>query len=243
MSDAKYIIGIDLGTTHCVLAYTQKDQPESGSPEIRLLQIPQIVSPNELKTQALLPSFLLLPGPHDVPEGSLSLPWDDTMTYAVGEFARKRGAEIPNRLVSSAKSWLCHAGVDRTQPILPWDAPEDTQRVSPVEATTRYLSHIRYAWNNEFARDDAALRLENQEVYLTVPASFDAVARELTAQAAQTAGLQNLTLLEEPQAAFYAWLEAQKNDWRKLISVGETVLVGGICALVAYAVGLAFTVN
>lgn len=225
MSDAKYIIGIDLGTTHCVLTYTQKDQPESGSPEIRLLQIPQIVSPNELKTQALLPSFLLLPGPHDVPESSLSLPWDDSMRYAVGEFARKRGAEIPNRLVSSAKSWLCHAGVDRTQPILPWGAPEDTQRVSPVEATTRYLLHIRYAWNNEFARDNASLRLENQEVYLTVPASFDAVARELTAQAAQTAGLQHLTLLEEPQAAFYAWLEAQKNDWRKQVSIGETVLV------------------
>ncbi len=225
MSKAKYIIGIDLGTTHCVLAYTDAQMPDNEAAEIHLLQIPQVTSPGEVREQALLPSFLLLPGAHDVPEGGMALPWDENIDFTVGEYARNRGAEIPNRLVASAKSWLCHAGIDRTQPILPWDAPEDARRVSPVEATARYLAHIRESWNYKMAQEDDALRLENQQIYLTVPASFDAVARELTAQAAKDAGLENLTLLEEPQAAFYAWLEAQKGGWRKQIEVGESVLV------------------
>jgi molecular chaperone DnaK (HSP70) len=142
----------------------------------------------------LLPSFLLLPGPHDVPEGGLALPWNPESDLAVGEYARERGAELPTRLVASAKSWLCHTGVDRTQPILPWDAPEDARRVSPVEAMTQFLRHIRDAWNYEWRRRSCQ-RLEHQEIYLTVPASFDAVARELTVQAARSAGLENFTLL------------------------------------------------
>jgi hypothetical protein len=184
-----------------------------------------VVNPNEVKALPLLPSFLLLPGPHDVPEGGLALPWDANIGWAVGEYARSRGAELPTRLVASAKSWLSNTGLDRTQPILPWDAPAEARRVSPLEATTYYLEHIRNAWNNEMAADDPAARLEDQEIYLTVPASFDAVARELTVQAAQLAGIENLTLLEEPQAAFYAWIEAQGEQWRKEISVGESILV------------------
>ncbi|MCX6049444.1 MAG: Hsp70 family protein [Chloroflexi bacterium] len=225
MTDPKFIIGIDLGTTHCVVAYTQANLPEDQQPEIQIFEIPQVVNPNEVKALPLLPSFLLLPGPHDVPEGGLALPWDANIDWAVGEYARSRGAELPTRLVASAKSWLSNTGLDRTQPILPWDAPAEARRVSPLEATTYYLEHIRNAWNNEMAADDRAARLEEQEIYLTVPASFDAVARELTVQAAQLAGIENLTLLEEPQAAFYAWIEAQGEQWRKEISVGESILV------------------
>jgi molecular chaperone DnaK (HSP70) len=173
----------------------------------------------------LLPSFLLLPGEHEVPEGGLALPWQPAMDYAVGEYARTRGAELPNRLIASAKSWLCNRGVDRTQAILPWDAPADGRRLSPLEASARYLEHLRNAWNHQMAQDDPEARLENQELYLTVPASFDAVARELTVQAAQLAGLPNMTLLEEPTAAFYAWLEAHHGNWRDQIKVGETILI------------------
>lgn len=225
MGDPRYIVGIDLGTTHCVLAYSQIDAADSEQAEIHVFSVPQIVGPSEIAAQPLLPSFIFLPGPHDVPKGSLALPWDSENNTAVGEFARRRGAEVPNRLVSSAKSWLCHSGVDRTKPILPWDSPADSRRLSPVEASALFLKHLREAWNNEMAAGDPQARLELQEIYLTVPASFDAVARELTVKAAQAAGLENLTLLEEPQAAFYAWIQSQGEEWRKLIQVGESVLV------------------
>ncbi len=222
MSDPKYIVGIDLGTTHCVLAYTAADVPEA--PEIHLLDIPQVVEAGEVKAQPLLPSFLFLPGPHEVAEGGLALPWNPDIDYAVGEFARSRGAELPARQVASAKSWLCHSGIDRTQEILPWDAPADARRLSPLDATARYLEHLARAWNHQMT-DDPEARLEDQLIFLTVPASFDAVARELTVEAARSAGLAKMTLLEEPQAAFYAWLEAQKDAWRDRINVGESILV------------------
>lgn len=221
MNGPQFIVGIDLGTTHCVVAYTNAHLAEDETPEIQIFSIPQVISPGEVKAQPLLPSFLLLPGPHDVPEGGLALPWDAEISWVVGEYARHRGAELPNRLIASAKSWLCYPGVDRTAPILPWEAPADARRLSPLEASTRYLEHMRNAWNSQMA--DA--RLEDQEIYLTVPASFDAVARELTVQAAQAAGLGNLTLLEEPQASFYAWIEAQGERWRQQIGVGESILV------------------
>lgn len=226
MEEARYIVGIDLGTTHCVLAYTEVPSSEDDPSEIRILGIPQVVSPGEVKGFPLLPSFLFLPGEHDVPEGGLGLPWaPETSDLAVGVFARGRGAELPQRLVSSSKSWLCHSGVNRTEPILPWDAPTDARRVSPVEAAARFLEHIRDAWNHEMAAEDPQARLEKQDIYLTVPASFDAVARELTVQAARSAGLESFTLLEEPQAAFYAWIESRKEAWRDQVSVGETILV------------------
>lgn len=230
---ATYIVGIDLGTTHCVVAYTLADIPDNQEPEVQLMPIPQVVAAGEILAQDLLPSFLFMPGPHDVPENSLNLPWNDNMDYAVGQFARDRGAELPARMIASAKSWLCHPGVDRTADILPWDAQEGAQgstqggtaRLSPLEATSRYLSHIRQAWNHQMAEDNIDARLEHQEIYLTVPASFDAVARELTVQAAQQAGLHNLILLEEPQAAFYSWLQAQRGQWRDAVDVGQSVLV------------------
>ncbi len=225
MKDTKYIIGIDLGTTHCVLSYTEAQTKEDDEvPHINIFEIPQVIAQGELKAQSLLPSFLFLPGEHDVPEGSLAVPWDQEIDCTVGEFARQRGAEIPNRLVSSSKSWLCHSSIDRTKPILPWESTPETRRVSPVEASGHLLKHLREAWNHEMASNDPGSRLEDQEIYLTVPASFDAVARELTVKAAESAGLPNMTLLEEPQAAFYAWIESQKN-WRKIVKAGESILV------------------
>ncbi|MEM9666243.1 MAG: Hsp70 family protein [Bacteroidota bacterium] len=221
---ADYIVGIDLGTTHCVLAYTEAN-PEGDPTPPRLLDLPQVVSAGQVQSRPLLPSFLLLPGPHDVPPGSLALPWNGELDYAVGTFARERGAELPARLVGSAKSWLSHAGVDRTAPILPWDAPDDARRASPVEAAQRYLEHLRDAWNHHMAVQGQPTRLEDQTIFLTVPASFDPVARELTVQAARAAGLQYLTLLEEPQAAFYAWIAAHPDTWRDAIEVGESILV------------------
>jgi hypothetical protein len=207
------------------MAYTKVPKDLDEEPDIHIFSVPQVVSAGEVKAQPLLPSFLLLPGPHDVPPGSLALPWNETARFAVGEFARGRGAEIPNRLVSSAKSWLCHQGVDRTQPILPWDSPPDGRRVSPVEASSLFLEHLRNAWNQQMVTNDPGARLEDQDIYLTVPASFDAVARELTVRAAQAAGLEHFTLLEEPQAAFYAWIESRKGTWRKEIHVGDSILV------------------
>ncbi len=225
MLHSPYIVGIDLGTTHSVLAWTEEDAASAGHSDIQIAPIPQVVAPGEVKPRPLLPSFLFLPGPHDVPSGSLALPWSEDPGWVVGQFARERGSEIPNRLVSSAKSWLCHAGVDRTASILPWDSPKDVRKVSPVEASTLYLRHLKDAWNHLKARDSSAFLLENQDVYLTVPASFDAVARELTVQAARAAGLEHLTLLEEPQAAVYAWLAAHADSWRDILHVGDVVLV------------------
>ncbi|MGR3219822.1 MAG: Hsp70 family protein [Candidatus Anammoxibacter sp.] len=224
MKKSKYVVGIDLGTTHCVLAYTETPLNDDNDPEISVLQIPQITAPGEVNEQSLLPSFMFFPGDHDVPEGSLALPWDAGANFAIGEFARKRGPEIPNRLVSSSKSWLCNSGVDREADILPWDSPSDVKKVSPVQASANLISHMKDAWNHQMASDDPAARLENQELYLTVPASFDAVARELTVKAAKLAGLENVTLLEEPQAAFYSWIEFQKL-WRESVNAGESIIV------------------
>jgi molecular chaperone DnaK (HSP70) len=225
MPEPTYIIGIDLGTTNSVLAYTPAHIEKGGTPDIRVMEIPQIVGPGTVENRDILPSFLLVPERHDVPDDALALPWNEDVRVAVGEFARERGAEIPNRLISSAKSWLCHPLVDRNKPILPWEAPENAPKLSPVEASAAILGHFRDAWNYSMAADDEDLMLQYQEVLLTVPASFDAVARELTVQAAEMAGLENVTLLEEPQAAFYAWIEATGESWRESVRKGDLVLV------------------
>ena len=205
---ARYLIGIDLGTTNSALAYLDADRPPKpdGRVEIRPFAVPQLVAPGEMKERALLPSFLYLPGSHDLPAGSTALAWDANRDFVVGEFARNQGSKIPGRLVTSAKSWLCHSGVDRSAALLPWSSPPDVPRLSPVEVSTRYLRHFIEAWNHVMARGNDSLRLEKQPVVLTVPASFDDVARTLTMEAASKAGLENVVLLEEPQAAFYCWL-------------------------------------
>jgi hypothetical protein len=220
---SRFVIGIDLGTTNNALAYF--DTGAGEEPALTHLPVPQVVAPGSVEDRPLLPSFLYLPGPNEQPAGALRLPWDATRDYAAGEFARVFGSQVPTRLVSSAKSWLSYAAVDRRQPILPWKAPEGGRKVSPVEASTRYLKHLVEAWNYRIAKDVTENRLENQDIILTVPASFDAVARELTVEAARAAGLERVTLLEEPQAAFYAWIDASGDRWREQVEVGDAVLV------------------
>jgi molecular chaperone DnaK (HSP70) len=223
MTHSRYVVGIDLGTTNCALSYIDTGAGDRAA--IQALQIPQVVQPGVVEARPLLPSFLYLPGPNEQPAGALDVPWAGKRDFCVGEFARTFGSQVPTRLVSSAKSWLSHTGVDRKEPILPWKAPENARRVSPVEASTYYLKHLVDAWNHVVAKDVAAHRLENQDIILTVPASFDAVARELTVEAARAAGLEKITLLEEPQAAFYAWIDASHDAWRDQVEVGDVVLV------------------
>jgi hypothetical protein len=217
-----YVIGIDLGTTNSALAYA--DAAPNADPfapaNVQLLPVPQLENPGEVREEGLLPSFLYLPGSSDFPAGTTALPWDADRPFVVGRLAQKRGIENAGRLVSSAKSWLSHSGVDRTSPLLPYRAPEGVQRISPVEASRRYLEHLREAWDHKMP--DAPFA--SQQVLITVPASFDAVARELTLEAARQAGYQNVTLLEEPQAAFYAWIERHP-DWRERVTVGDLILV------------------
>jgi hypothetical protein len=238
MDRSRFVVGIDLGTTNSVLAYADTGAGEEAA--IRVLPIPQLVRAGEIEERPILPSCLYLPKPGEQPQGSLALPWDPQCDYAVGEFARSIGVQVPTRLVSSAKSWLCHPGVDRRAPILPWKAPDDVRKVSPLEASARYLRHLCQAWNYTLAGDLPSHRLEHQEVILTVPASFDAAARDLTMEAARLAGLENVTLLEEPQAAFYCWIETARERWRELVHVDDVVLVcdigGGTTDLTLIAV-------
>lgn len=217
----KYTIGIDLGTTNSVLAFCKQD--DSGQdPEIRLLKIPQLVAANTIEYQPSLASFTYLPNEAEAGDGAFDLPWSPNPSFVTGELARKRGAEAPDRTVGASKSWLCHNKVDRRAPVLPWNAPAEVPKISPVTAAQQYLEHLVATWHYEFPDSPIA----EQQVVLTVPASFDPVARELTREAALAAGLPvDFVLLEEPQAALYAWLATQGDDWRKSLSVGQSVLV------------------
>jgi hypothetical protein len=219
---ARYAIGIDLGTTNSALAYAEiAAAADPFAPaNVQLAAIPQLVNPGEVRDESLLPSFLYLATASDFPAGAMALPWDAERSFVVGCLAQKRGAENVGRLVSSAKSWLSHSGVDRTSALLPFRAPEGVAKISPVEATRRYLEHLREAWDAQ--HPDAPFTA--QQVLVTVPASFDAVARELTLEAAKQAGYRNVTLLEEPQAAFYAWIE-RHDDWRQRAQPGDLILV------------------
>ncbi len=230
MSESRYVVGIDLGTTNTVIAYcdTEQQADEDTPPEVRVFAVPQVVSPGVIEPHGVLPSYLYLAAGPELAEGALDLPWAKGQGHAVGVFAREQGGKVPTRVVSSAKSWLCHTGVDRTSPLLPWPAPDDVPRISPLDASARYIEHLRDAWNEAFAAEDPFASLESQEVYLTVPASFDAVARELTMTAAKRAGLLSVTLLEEPQAAFYAWLAHAGDDWRSRLEVGDVVLISDL---------------
>ena len=243
-SNPKYTIGIDLGTTNSVLAYCElgeaDSEPVGGSavaPQIQLLKIPQLIASHTVEPQESLASFSYLANAAEVTGGAFDLPWNSDQPFAVGELARTRGAETPDRTVGASKSWLCHNKVDRRAPILPWNAPEEVPKISPVEAAQQYLEHLVAAWHHE--SPDAPIK--EQHVVLTVPASFDPVARELTREAALAAGLPNdFVLLEEPQAALYAWLAEQGDQWRKILSVGQSVLVcdvgGGTTDLTLIAV-------
>lgn len=217
---AKYSVGIDLGTTHSGLSYIALDAKEGRGAQQAMFPVPQITAPGTVEAKQLLPSFVYLAAAAEFPPEALKLPWKSDAL--VGEFARAHGAKVPTRLVASAKSWLCHPGVDRRAKILPWQAPDDVSRISPVEASARVLEHLRRAWDKEFGK---ATPLAEQTIVITVPASFDAAARELTLEAAKQAGLETVTLLEEPQAAVYAWLEALGNGWRTQLREGDVALV------------------
>ncbi len=216
---ARFVIGIDLGTTNCVLAYAPL---ESERPDVEVLAVPQFVAPGDLERRSILPSFAYLP-PDEMAVGeAFRLPWASRSRAIVGEWARIQSAEFPERTVAAAKSWLCYRRQDRHQPILPWNAPDDVPKISPVVASQRLLEHLIGAWETTFP--DAPI--QEQMVVLTVPASFDAVARELTREAALAAGLpEDLVLFEEPQAAVYAWLGKIGDRWRKKLKLHDRLLV------------------
>jgi len=211
-----YSIGIDLGTTNSALAFREIEEGAG----VRVATIPQLTAANEVAAEPLLPSFLYIPGEKEFAAGATALPWDSAPPWIVGRFAQRRGAEVSSRLVSSAKSWLSYTAADRTAAILPWKAAEGVTKISPVDASAAYLRHLRQAWEQEHPE----LPFAGQEVLVTIPASFDAVARELTEKAAEAAGIHNVTMLEEPQAAFYAWIERHE-DWRQRVGKGDLVLV------------------
>ncbi len=215
MTEARYAVGIDLGTTHCALSWARIDEPR-----VRTMAIPQLVAPGEVAAQPLLPSFLYLPATAELAAADRTLPWGEA-EHVVGEAARRLGAKVPVRLVASAKSWICHGGVDRRAPILPWNAPESELHVSPWQAQVEYLAHLQRAW----AHEHPEAPLAQQDVVVTVPASFDEGARELTTAAARAAGLGEVRLLEEPQAAFYDWLGAHGDDLAARLGDARLVLV------------------
>ncbi len=226
MDSAMFAVGIDLGTTQSVLACCDLRQPDSTVESItaELVAIPQVVAANTVEPRSTLPSFLYLTTVAEAAQGAFSLPWSDGLsaTRVLGEWARQRSAEAPTRTVAAAKSWLCHHRVDRRQEILPWQAPAEIDKVSPVTAARCYLQHLAAVWGQ--AHPEAPLG--EQAVVLTVPASFDASARELTREAALAAGLPaELVLLEEPQAALYAWLAERGGGWRRDLQLGDRLLV------------------
>ena len=220
----RYLVGIDLGTTNTAVAYVDSAARAVGGPRLHTFHIPQVVAAGQVQDHDLLPSFLYIPGPHDLSPASIDLPWAVNPSDTVGVFARNHGAKVPGRQVTSAKSWLSHPGVDRTAPLLPWAAPPDVPRLSPLEVSAKYLRHLVQAWNAARNRKPEDF-LEEQTVVVTVPASFDDVARNLTAEAAKQAGLKHVTLLEEPQAAFYAWLGTHSPTEAGMLKPGMRCLV------------------
>jgi molecular chaperone DnaK (HSP70) len=241
----QYLVGIDLGTSNTVVAYV-----EAGSEDIRVFEIEQLVGPGEVAARPLLPSVRYHAARGELSDGDLQLPWSaaapdaakaaniahaahaanshtlsansaETHRAVIGRLARSLGAQVPGRLVASAKSWLSHASVDRTAAILPWGAGDDIDKVSPVTASASYLAHVRSAWNHRFPHAP----LEQQDVVLTVPASFDDGARALTLEAARMAHLPKLRLLEEPQAAFYDWLFRHRSSLGTELAETRLVLI------------------
>ncbi len=218
--DKRYSVGIDLGTTHCVLSYVELNEDDDEITQ-QVMTIPQLTSPGVVEDKKQLPSFLYLAHEAEIAEGSITLPWTATPEHLVGDIARNLGSKTPIRLVSSAKSWLCHAGVDCKEPILPSEAPDDVERISPFEATKAYLQHMKAAWEDRHPHAP----LNQQDLIITVPASFDPAARELTAEAARSVGLNQALLLEEPQSALYSWINNSQGDWRNHVSIGDVILV------------------
>lgn len=217
----QYSIGIDLGTTNCVLSFVDLNKSDGEEIVQEIMPIAQLTSPGVIDDKTQLPSFLYQAHPDELSESDMVLPWTSTPEANVGYLARQLGTKTPIRLVSSAKSWLCHSGVDCRAPILPIEAPEEIDRVSPLDATIHYLEHLRDAWN--YNHPDTPI--DTQHLTITVPASFDPAARELTVEAARSVGLTQAILLEEPQAALYSWIQRSHGNWREQTDVGEIILV------------------
>lgn len=223
-STAKYSVGIDLGTTHCVLSYLDLQKVEDDptvEPELTIMPIPQMTQPGVVEENNQLPSFMYQAHESELNDQEFALPWTNEPNTLVGNIARNLGAKTPIRLVASAKSWLCHSGVDRHANFLPAGSPDEVSKVSPLTATYEYLDHLRCAWEHRFPEHP----LSEQDVTITIPASFDPAARELTAEAANRIGFSSLTLLEEPLAAVYNWIHACGESWREQVNLGDIILV------------------
>lgn len=221
MNDSRYAVGIDLGTTNSVVAYVELSETDGEHAPLHVLDIPQLTAPGVIGDRKQLPSFLYQAHEAELAPGDVVLPWDERPDAVVGELARQLGGKTPIRLVASAKSWLSHAGVDRRSALLPVQSPEEVERISPLQASIAYLRHMRDAWNAQFP--DAPL--DEQDLVITVPASFDPAARELTVEAALALGLRQAVLLEEPQSALYSWIQASAGGWREQVKPGEIILV------------------
>ncbi|MFK7822963.1 MAG: Hsp70 family protein [Oligoflexales bacterium] len=221
MEKPLYVLGIDLGTSHSALSYWCK-----GEAEISQLEIEQISSPGQRCKNSILPSVVYLPHAGELAKDDLAMPWGEVPEiqdfYCVGKWARDRGSQVPERTISSAKSWLCNRLVNRSEKILPWGSSIGS-KMSPVEALTLYLAHLKNCFLFEKRHEE--LSLNSLQLILTVPASFDELARNLTHEAAKNAGFHTVTLLEEPQAAFYSWIARNEKDWKSLVKPGELVLV------------------
>lgn len=218
MSLLKGIIGIDLGTTNCTLAYSEFQNEKA---EIVRFPIPQIIASGTQSENFMLPSFIYFPLEKELETKNAAIDWDLERSFCVGTFAQKRGGELPSRLICSAKSWLCHSGINRREKILPIQSDEDLQKMSPLEACGQLLRHMREAWEQKLPNR----AFHEQQILVTVPASFDPGARQLVLEAAKLAGYPEIILLEEPQAAFYAWLHDHADSWRKTLNVGDRILI------------------
>ncbi len=218
MNNSRYSIGIDLGTTHCVLSYVEfADEDQT----VHVMAIPQLTAPGQIESKKQLPSFIYQAHASELAEQDTALPWTNRPSAIVGGIARQLGRKTPIRLVASAKSWLCHGGVNRRDAFLPLSSPEEVSKISPLQATISYLEHLKNAWNHQHPDD----LISHQEVTITVPASFDPAARDLTAEAANQVGFNHVTLLEEPQAAVYSWIKNCDDSWRDQVTVGDVILV------------------
>ncbi|MFC1746448.1 Hsp70 family protein, partial [Candidatus Riflebacteria bacterium] len=213
-------IGIDLGTSNCALATTDGDGKKG-------LQIAQTDGANRVAAMSTLASSIFIPQTGQFEEGALQLPWGDSNErHIVGAFARQAGVDSPQRLVHSAKSWLCYRGADPAKPILPWESEADVEKMSPVMASSAFLGHLHSALGHYLRENGSEFDKERAQVIITVPASFDEAARNLTLHAAVNAGWgSEPILLEEPQAAFYSWINNHADSWRKLVRAGDIVLV------------------
>ena len=223
-NSARFSLGIDLGTTNSAVAVEKWETGRTG-----IVEMTQLLGPNRIGEKPTLPSAIYIPHPQEFPEEQLRLPWQEKSEgMIVGHFARDHGALIPDRLITSAKSWLSNFHIDPRKPVLPWRSEINEPRLSALECSGRYLEHMRLGFLNGERTQGRAWSIDEGQVVITVPASFDEVARNLTLEAAQAAGFGKVILLEEPQAAFYAWMEQSGTDWRKQVSPGDIVLVSDV---------------